>query len=150
MAIWVKYEANGSGDYVPVEKWGKDHWSTFAYLETRTVDHRGIIDNRHMRCTMRLHRTFAVKNLGVWQDAARYPTILKGGEKLENHDDWSCLEDMVEAGLIEAWNTISPNHFGGAEAKVKLTEMGLVCASLLREHKANGGSFAMFDPTYKQ
>jgi hypothetical protein len=152
MTIWIKYEPNGSNDYVPVFNWDKDHWSTFAYLETCVVDAEGMIDNRRMRCSARLHREFAHIDpvLGRLLDSSKYPTRLKDGE-IENHDDWSCLEDMVEAGLIEAWwNTKPGQPFGGGKAKVALTKMGFVCAALLREHKANGGSFGTFDPTYKE
>ena len=145
---WIKYEPNG-GDYIPVERWGRDHWSTFAYLETRVVDGNGLIDNRKMRCAARLHREFAHVDpvLGRLQDGGKHPTRLKDGE-IENHDDWSCLEDMVEAGLIEAWWTPNPLNrpFGGAKAKIELTEMGFVCAGLLREYKAKGGTFGTFSP----
>lgn len=40
---------------VPVAAWGKDHWSTLAYVETRTVDHKGLLDHDHMRCSPGLH-----------------------------------------------------------------------------------------------
>lgn len=28
---------------IPIEKFGKDHWSTFAYVETLAVENNGII-----------------------------------------------------------------------------------------------------------
>src|SRR5688572_27197569 len=91
-----KYEAEG-GDYVPVDQWGKDHWSTLAHAESRAVNHGGVIHNPHMRCNPRLHRRFAHHS---W-DGRDYPTNLREGQ-LTPHDDWSCIEDMVAAGLLTA------------------------------------------------
>jgi hypothetical protein len=146
---WIAYEPEGE-DYVPVKRWGKDHWSTFAYLETRAVDADGLIDNRKMRCNLRLHRPFAANtpgaSVGSPVDGSRYPTRLKDGE-LPNHDDWSCLEDMVAAGLITA--EFREKHgpaFGSGEARIRLTDEGRIVAAKLRGHKAAGGSFASFGP----
>jgi len=145
---WIKYESEGD-DYVPIEQWGKDHWSTFAYLETRAVDDGGMIDNRKMRCNARLHREFA--NIGPGHsivDGKKYPTLLMGGKELENHDDWSCLEDMVAEDLIEAWHCIKyPNEvFANSIAKIALTELGWFIVGQLRHHKAKGGNFSTFCP----
>lgn len=137
---WEEYRAEKGADYAPVEKWGKDHWSTLAYLETRTVDYDGVIDNRHMRCNPRLHREFAHHWSG-----GNYPTILNGEETLDNHDDWSCLEDMVAAGYLQVWfRRASTNIFGNSEAKVKLTARGKVISTILRAFKAEGGNFGEF------
>lgn len=142
---WIPYEPEGN-DYIPVERWGKDHWSTFAYLETRAVDQKGVIDNRRMRCNLRLHREFAF-NVGFGAiDGSAYPTRLRDGQA-EPHDDWSCLEDMVAAGLVHAeFHRSASKAFGGGEARVTLTPEGLQVAAALRAHKANGGSFGDFAP----
>ena len=34
---------------ITVDEFGKDHWSLFAYIETRCVDHKGVLDLAHMR-----------------------------------------------------------------------------------------------------
>src|SRR5688572_21590317 len=98
--MWDKYEFEGEG--VPVKDWGQDHWSTFAYLETRAVDAKGVIDNRRMRCNPRLHRHLANMGMGSIIDGSKYPTRLKVGT-IDKHDDWSCLEDMVAAGFLKAF-----------------------------------------------
>jgi hypothetical protein len=118
---------------IPVERWGKDHWSTFAYIETRIVDFRGLPDRDHMRCNTALHPGLG----GCGGDAAKYPTRLRGCAVLKAHDDWSCLEDAEEAGLLE-------NNGSGINPMYALTEMGTAVAGWLREHKAKGGSFATF------
>jgi len=146
MTEYTEYLAEGD-DYVPVAGWGQDHWSTFAYLETRAVDGKGIIDNRRMRCNARLHREFMnVSPFGTIHDGAKYPTLLAGNIKLEKHDDWSCLEDMVAAGLIKAFfrRRGTAEVFGNSEAKVVFTDTGLVVAAALRGHKACGGNFRDF------
>jgi hypothetical protein len=134
--------------HIPIEKWGKDHWSTFAYIETRAVDHHGYLDNRQMQ----------PRN-------THYPCRLKGydPEKPETfvvgHGDWGCLEDMVAEGLVapgpEAlpqsatgripWSDVTtkrPAHTN----QVRLTEKGIAIAGQLRGHKARGGNFATFEP----
>lgn len=52
---------------VPVEMWGKDHWSTFGYIETRCVDHDGVPDREHMRCDTDLHPGLAGTQIQRWQ-----------------------------------------------------------------------------------
>lgn len=148
MPIWEKYEPGDISAYVPMEKWGKDHWSTFAYLESCEVNAQGKIDNRRMRCNPRLHRELA--NLNRWGglvDGKEYPTRLKDSE-LPNHDDWSCVEDMAAAGLVEVWFSETPldSVFGFMEAKVKLTEFGISIAWQLLVHKNKGGNFKSFTP----
>ena len=101
---------------VPMTRWGKDHWTTFAYVETRWVDHRGMLNHDQMRCDRQRHPMFyAAKRrtiaFGSDVDGARYPTRLKtetvgadgrwGVVELAGHDDYDCLGDAIRAGLIE-------------------------------------------------
>lgn len=101
---------------VPMHRWGKDHWTTFAYVETRWVDHHGMLDHDRMRCDRQRHPAFysakrRTTALGSDADGARYPTRLKteapgpdgcwGAAKLAGHDDYDCLNDAIIEGLIE-------------------------------------------------
>lgn len=145
---WTEYTCDGN-DYVPVEEWGRDHWSTFLYLETRAVDAQGRIDNSRMRCHSRLHRPFAHTSsiTGQIQDGSAYPTRLKEGE-IVKHDDWSCLEDMVAAGLIRAfWRKKSAGGFalGHSVAKVEFLPKGHQIVGALRVHKMTGLSLEEFE-----
>lgn len=143
MTGYVEYVIERS-DFIPVDLWGKDHWSTFAYLETRAVDNNGVIKNVHMRCNPRLHSGFAHAGSFMGGD---YPTIIKGGKKVERHDDWSCVEDMIVAGLI----TVQVHQIAPAdcmeciEAKVSFTDLGALVAAALRRHKMVGGTFSNFE-----
>lgn len=117
----------------PIEQFGKDHWATFAYIETRIVDHQGVPDNRHMRTHPKLH-----PGLGHL-DGSAHPTRLKNSKTIEDHDDWSCLEDCEAHNLLE--------HIGtGICPRYKLTPKGSRVAGALRAHKAAGKNFIDFNP----
>lgn len=154
MAKWIEYEIWDASAYIPMQDWGKDHWSTLAYLETRAVESGGIIENKRMRCNSRLHREFVhVDQIGdtrfvpPFSDGSKYPTIARNGQ-IQNHDDWSCLEDIAAAGLIKAsYRVVERNEmFGNSQAKVEFTDLGYKIAGMLREHKARGGNFKDFQP----
>ena len=113
-----------------VTKWGKDHWSLLAYVETACVDEQGKLDRRRMRCNENRHPLMT--NMRWNPD---YCTRLKEG-KIEGHDDWDCLEDLEVAGFIEIISLI--NGF------VRMTELGMRVATQIRSHKVGGGHFATF------
>lgn len=116
-----------------IEVFGKDHWSTFAYIEVRCTDHGGIPDRRHMRCNGKRHPLLA------HVAGPCPPTRLKGGITLENHDDWDCADDLAAAGLIECFPSITNWLF-------RMTEEGNRVAGLLCVFKQSGGNFASFSP----
>ena len=105
----------GTAESVPMSRWGKDHWTTLAYVETRWVDHRGMLDHDKMRCDADRHPTFfgAKCHVRTPSDLAgrHYPTRLKteqpdadgiwGSVDLPDHDDYNCLDDAITEGLIE-------------------------------------------------
>ena len=105
-----------TADPVPMARWGKDHWTTFAYVETCWVDHRGMIDHDKMRCHRKRHPVFyAAKRrchaFGTDADGSKYATRLKTEQpdadgrwsvaELLGHDDYNCLDDAIREGLIE-------------------------------------------------
>lgn len=142
---WIEYKPAEHAN-TSIEQWSTDHWSTFVYLETRAVDHGGVIDNEHMRCNVRLHRELA--NTANEVSQVDYPTRLAHDKMLSNHDDWSCLEDMVDAGFIRAWQT-APSHIGlgstgKSKIKIEITDRGWLIAMKLRRHKAMGGNWGNF------
>src|SRR3984885_6104202 len=69
----------GRTEPVPLARWGKDHWTTFAYAETRWVDHRGMLSHDQMRCDQHRHPVFyaAKRRVLTSADGSRYPTRLK-------------------------------------------------------------------------
>lgn len=105
----------GPAEPVPMIRWGKDHWTTFAYVETRWVDYQGTLSHDQMRCDRHRHPAFysakrRVTAFGTDADGARYPTRLKteapgpdgrwDSVELPGHDDYDCLNDAIREGLI--------------------------------------------------
>ena len=125
---------------IPIGNWGKDHWSTFAYIETLAVDHDGIAipEPCRMRTNHKIHHY-----MGGPIDGSGYPTILKNGNVVRGHDDWDCLDDAVISELLIEIGTDLHRAFS-------LTEIGREVANLLREHKANRGTFQNFSERFEK
>jgi hypothetical protein len=108
-----------SANIVP-SRWGKDHWSTFAYAAYRAYNYKGVLNFEQMR-----------------RDGDAYPTRLKDGE-VKGHNDYDCLWDMERYGFIE-------NHGSGLNPVIKLTEKGLEAYRQLMAYKQNGGNYQDFE-----
>ena len=124
---------------IPIEQFGKDHWSTFAYMETVSVDYKCKPDRRRMRCDPNRHP--GVVNMGPGGgviDGSGYPTRLKDGVEVKDHDDWDCVDDLERFGLLKQYGT-------GMNPIVTLTGLGRRVAHQLRCHKADGGNFGDFN-----
>ena len=128
-----------SKTFVPINKFGKDHWSTFAYIETRIIDYGGKPCRDHMRTDRDRHPKLVGPRVFVCDSAPniKYPTILKDGTSLVDHDDWDCLEDCEHAGLLKTSGTVNRTY--------TLTEEGRQVAGQLREHKSTGGNYGDFE-----
>lgn len=129
-------------DHIPIDQWGRDHWSTFAYIETCIVDDGGKPDIRRMRTDVSLHPNMGphecVDGMGAI-DGAQYPTRLRGGATASPHDDWSCLDDAEAEGLIQ-------NEGTGTNRRYVLTNKGRPVANALRDYLARNRTSRGFDP----
>jgi len=126
-------------EHIPMSKWGKDHWSTFAYLETLAVDggkEGWAIPNKARMRTNEIRHPHLVEHFFANQSGSKYPTRLKEGE-VEGHDDWDCVDDMVKEGLLEDVGS-------GLNRAFTFTKLGKKCASKLRQHKMEGNNFGTF------
>lgn len=138
--------------YIEPALWGRDHWSTLAYLDTVMTDCAGFemgsdprmrANRRNTRVMAAVPRPKRVRNAS----AAMHPggpsiagTCLKDGQTVAGHDDWNCVEDMARVGLFN----LGP--LGLAPGKVlKLSRLGQAVVARLRAHKQGGGQFAQFD-----
>lgn len=136
---------------VPIQDFGKDHWSMLAYVETLCVDsgqRKGVgeIDKRRMRANEKRHPLHAVNSTvcGPWNPdhgtrlAGYWDTLGRRvpARMLPQHDDYDCLDDMEKLGLVEI--------ISEANGFVKLTEKGMKIAGELRSYKAKGGMFSGF------
>jgi len=136
-----------AAEYVPLALFGKDHWSTLAYIETRIVDHREfrIIGDPRMRTCRRCWR---IQNSAKGRDRAlvsvdgghEYPTRLADGRQAAKHCDWDCMQDLIATGILA---TRGKPDIG---KKVTITKHGFPIVAALRQHKARGGTFATFQP----
>jgi len=130
---------------INMKDWGKDHWGLLAYVETRAVDHQNQLDHEHMRTNTTTHPL--LRNDAYQRDRPKrwessHSTRLRDGRILDGHDDWDCLDDLDDAGLVEIISLV--NGF------VRMTDYGLVIAARLRRHKANGGMYQDFAPLEQQ
>lgn len=122
---------------VPPSKWGSDHWSTFLYAETVIQDCRGLPDRRKMRCDPGVHPGLAEP---FHWEGKQYPTRLKGDDLLEKHDDWSCLDDIEDAGFLIQLGS-------GINRILRLTDPGFKLAGELREFRAKNKTTKGFEPS---
>ena len=133
-----------------VKQFGKDHWSIFAYIETRIVDYKGKPHKPHMRCDVDRHPQHDHQNLyPEHKEVTKYPTRLRGyfedkTLKLDDHDDWDCIDDCIAEGLLRE----PPDRGTGLSPVYELTDRGADVASQLRVHKSEGKNFASFTPVF--
>lgn len=137
--------------YIPMDKWAKDHWSTFAYIETVMVDCGGFQVGRDamMKSNRRHFRVMAeqcpnpkrTKNTGALAIcmSPEHATILNDQQQLPGHDDWCCMQDMAAQGLFD----LDVDHIEPG-VTLHLSELGFKVASELRRHLSNNGKMAAF------
>ncbi len=117
-------------------KFGKDHWSCLAFLETQIIDRNFPIDIRRLRVN-ETKRPFRNGSPFGWNDS--YSTKIKGGHQIFGHDDIDVIDDLEDLGYIK-------NNGTHINIYPSLTKKGHRILSELREHKCNGGSFSNFEP----
>lgn len=130
--------------FVPMNEWGRDHFSLLAYVETCCVDGnkgQGVLDHDHMRTNIPRHPGMAGPRIVMASreedfNPYKYSTRLRNGVEPEG-DDWDCLYDLEEAKLIE-------NRGTGIHPVLVMTEAGTRLAMMIRRHKLMGGSFSDF------
>jgi predicted transcriptional regulator len=128
---------------VPKEKFGRDHWSTFAYLGSVETNREGVPDRDKMRTHRKNRlRMSQVQALMTVAGVGWTGTRLADGTELEEHDDWDCLDDLEAAGLLKNIGT-------GFHPVVELTDEGwrlYKAVSKFRRAGVPGRSFADFQP----
>jgi hypothetical protein len=139
-------------DYIPMSHWGRDHWSTLGYAETVMAECGGfqVGADARMKSNRRNFRVMAQecarpKRPGKPTSAIamvmqpEHATKLNDGQVVDNHDDWSCLQDMAAEGLfVQEPTDIQPGVI------LTLSEKGNAVANALREFKRNKGQYAQF------
>ena len=125
---------------IEITRWGRDHWSTLLYVEDVCVSGNGEPVAERMRQWPGRPRRGRLLDAvpGLPAPGKGYPTRLNDGTEVHDHDDFDCVEDMVDAGLVEWRGT-------GLRPVFRLTALGWAMASALRQHMATRSS-EMFDP----
>lgn len=148
-------QANPSSldSYIPLDRWGKDHWSTLAYVENVMTECKSFqvgADGR-MRSNRRNFRVMAQYCPAPKRPTRTAPgipmqdvhgTVLNTGTQVPNHDDWCCVQDMAAEGLF----TVGPEGVEPGEL-LHFSDKGYALVHALRRHKAEGGSFSTFKPS---
>lgn len=115
------------GERIPPEMWGKDHFSTLIYIESRIVDQDGQPVAEHMRTKPGGIRRGKVRGNASTMPPKDYPTVLQAGVKLYGHDDWDCVDDLEAAGYVDS-------HGTGLLPTYQLTDKGWELAHRVRRH----------------
>lgn len=136
-------------EHVPISKFGKDHWSVFAFLATLAMNNYGT-DPRwleRMRCNPERHPGLDASRLKAGQRwNVQYSTRLKGykfgiplakNQVQIGHDDWDCAYDLEAVGLLKDEGT-------GINPYFILTDRGIAVHAALLKHKQSGKNFAEF------
>ena len=121
---------------IPIEEFGRDHWSTLAYIASCFYGRSGEIAFEKMRTNPQLHPQFATRHHSSWNP--EWSTRLKDNNIELDHDDWHCVDDLIEADLIKWKGT-------GLYPKLCLTEKGNKTAFNLVFHKFKQKPFSEFD-----
>lgn len=135
---------------VPMERWGKDHWTTLLYLETVAVDRRGEVEAEKMRTAKRNWRLAGrVHGEANIMGKDQYPTRLKpiqaeradfdSVELCDGHDDWECLHDAADLGLLEFSIEDERNRNYPLQVTVKMTDLGRKHAGEARKRREETG-----------
>lgn len=128
-------------DYVPVEKWGRDHWSMLAYFRSIEVD-RGqflVVADPRMRLGRRHYRVLGAAEPCLPMDP-KCGSRLNDDTYIPRHDDVHCLGDFANAGLLASSGNLEVEP-GDA---LHLSEKGIQLVEALQQHKASGRSFSNF------
>lgn len=139
-------------DFIPMAYWGRDHWSTLAYIDAVMVECSGFQVGRDARMKSN-RRNFRVMgqecpkpkrpgdNVSMFAQPMEreHATKLNNGQQVANHDDWFCVQDMAAEGLFnQAPDDIQPG------VVLSLSAKGVQTVNLLRDHQRNGGQLAQF------
>ena len=139
---------------VPMENWGKEHWSLVGYLDCRCTDNGGTVNGAHLRHNPAKRAAVVGSDMGRlsamcagvgWKPEygtklAKFFNVPKEERhfhQLPDHDDIDCLEDLEAAGVIK-------NIGSGLNPLIRFTKFGHAVANRLRNHKREGGNFAEF------
>lgn len=137
---------------VGIRQFSKDHWSLLLMVALLCVEGNGIgtIKPQTMRCDPDRHPLLSCNN--PWKPEygtrlqsffdegkeknADVDAMIEQGHLLTEHDDWDCLNDLEEAGLVEIISLVNYT--------VRITQKGFTLSHLINQHKLNAGKLNNF------
>jgi len=148
-------------EFVPIENWGKDHWSLLGYIGHVMIECAGFqigFDPR-MSQNRRNYRVMLEQcpnprrhgsnrpPMGGCMYKAEYKARLRDAEAHDNHDDHGIVQDMAEAeffimapsGKPVDSDYIQPGH------TIFFSDKGRKYYDALTKHKQEGGNFSNFN-----
>jgi predicted transcriptional regulator len=130
------------------ERFGRDHWSTFAYLAHCATAREGEPDRNKMRTHPKnRHLMSQIQAMMTLSGVEWSKTRLAGGVEIDEHDDYDCMYDLIDAGLFLSVGS-------GAHPLVKLTDEGFRILKLVSDFLRAGvpgrtyGDFRPYDPSW--
>lgn len=138
--------------YVPMARWGRDHWRCLVYVEAVMVEMAGFqvgadprmtANRRHYRvlaeqCPRPKRPSHPVRP-GMVMRPEHATTLADGTQPDPWHDDWSCVQDFAAEGLF----TVGPEQVEPGST-LTFSDEGLALTAKLRQHKAAGGQYRDF------
>jgi hypothetical protein len=147
MTALAEKQQYSADEYLPSAVWGRDHWTTLAYIETVATDCVGfqVGNDPRMRSNRRNFRVMQAcmkprraqcGGVGIVMDLA-HSSRLADGDVVSGHDDWNCLQDMANEGLFNL-------DASGVEPGITLhlSAKGQAWCASLRAHKQAGGTYS--------
>lgn len=151
-----------AGEIVPIALWSVSHWMTLAYMERIMAEFAGMFQigwdprmrqgRRHYQrmlddCPRPMRVTQSVPGQGYVMER-HLETRLNDGSRVELHDDWDCVRDMVAAGLfVDRTSGVRPMSLSEFRPKevLKFSGRGHALCTALRSHRAKvSGTLASF------
>ena len=149
----IRPRVRPAGEIVPIGLWSVSHWMTLAYIERIMAEFAGMFQIgwdprmrqscRHYQrmldeCPRPMRITQSVPGQGYVMER-HLETRLSDGSRVELHDDWDCVRDMVAAGLfvdrMSGVRAMRLTEFRPKEV-LKFSGRGLELCTALRTHRA--------------
>lgn len=114
---------------------GTQHWVMILRVEAWVTMNNGEIEKDRMRTNYNKRPPKPLKAI-EW-DKLLMATRLNNGTLIDDHDDWDCLEDLINNDFVkvEVWKN---------KKLVSLTEKGFNTFIKLRKHRHEGNKLANF------
>lgn len=124
-------------DIIPMNKWGRDHWSTLAFVATVMADRGQFVMTGDARMRSNRKNFQAMPSTNGIVMRKEHGSRLSDGSSVEDHDDWCCIQDFAAEGLL----TVEEIDVG---ERFRFSNKGQALVTSLLTHKMKGGTFSNY------